>query len=444
MGMAEKDNKKTDKKKASTKIIKNKYNNKTTLILFLAIVVILAAIICLSLSKYVQNTEATVNGEKITSDEAEKRYTLFFILSGYPEEYKQILTKETFLEQLVVEKLLLQEADKKQISVSNSEVEDEINALLQANSISLADFEAKLKEQGVSMSYFKDYFKNQMIINKMLEDELFSDIIIAEKDIKKEYDSNLGDYTAAEGQIRASHILVKTLDEATLIKGRLDSGEDFKLIASEKSLDSSKENGGYLGFFGKGQMVAEFEKAAFALKVNEISDPVQTQFGWHIIKRETNTIFFNEAKEMINAALTTEAKKEIFDKYIEELKENAEIVYSSAETTAAAVKSGDVVSAPASGCAGKYGLSSNTVVFYHANWCPHCNNMIPIVKELESEGYTFYWAESDDVSAMDAVTECFSDVLEGGIPEFICAGNKVYKMGEMSKTELKNFAEKCK
>jgi parvulin-like peptidyl-prolyl isomerase len=87
------------------------------------------------------------------------------------------------------------------------------------------------------------------------------------------------------GEIKASHILVKTKEEAEEIIKELKDGGDFAKIAKEKSECPSKQNGGDLGYFGKGAMVPEFEKAAFALKVGEISKPVQTKFGWHVIKR---------------------------------------------------------------------------------------------------------------------------------------------------------------
>ena len=86
-------------------------------------------------------------------------------------------------------------------------------------------------------------------------------------------------------KINVSHILVKTLDEATALKEQVAKGADFSQLAMKFSLCSSKSEGGNLGFFGTGQMVKSFEDAAFATKVGEISDPVQTQFGYHLIKR---------------------------------------------------------------------------------------------------------------------------------------------------------------
>lgn len=84
-------------------------------------------------------------------------------------------------------------------------------------------------------------------------------------------------------EIKASHILVETEEEAISIREEILSGTDFEDLAAEHSLCPSGANGGDLGFFGRGQMVGEFEKAAFDLKVGEISYPVRTNFGWHLI-----------------------------------------------------------------------------------------------------------------------------------------------------------------
>lgn len=85
-------------------------------------------------------------------------------------------------------------------------------------------------------------------------------------------------------QVRASHILVNSEKEAIIIANAVKNGVPFEQLAKKHSLCPSKEQGGDLGFFGKGQMVAPFEKAAFELKVGQVSGPVKTEFGWHVIK----------------------------------------------------------------------------------------------------------------------------------------------------------------
>ena len=85
-------------------------------------------------------------------------------------------------------------------------------------------------------------------------------------------------------EIRASHILVKTEEEAKKLYDEIKNGKDFAQVAQDVSLCPSSQNGGDLGFFGKGMMVKPFEDAAFALEIGEISQPVETQFGWHLIR----------------------------------------------------------------------------------------------------------------------------------------------------------------
>jgi len=86
-------------------------------------------------------------------------------------------------------------------------------------------------------------------------------------------------------KIHCAHILVEKLSVAQGLKAKIAKGESFANLAQEHSIDGSKKRGGDLGFFGRGMMVPEFEKAAFALQKGQVSDIVKTQFGYHIIKR---------------------------------------------------------------------------------------------------------------------------------------------------------------
>jgi len=87
--------------------------------------------------------------------------------------------------------------------------------------------------------------------------------------------------------------------------------------------------------------------------------------------------------------------------------------------------------------------SPDTVVFIHSNSCPHCRTMMPIIQELEGEGYEFYWAEGSDYEAREVITNCLSDLVGGYVPQFICPKTGVEQTGAMSKAELKKFADNC-
>ena len=94
-------------------------------------------------------------------------------------------------------------------------------------------------------------------------------------------------------------------------------------------------------------------------------------------------------------------------------------------------------------CAKSYNISPDSIIFFHSNSCPHCAAMKPIVRSLESQGYNFFWAESSDSDAMKIMRKCFSELMSGYVPEFICSSNGKVHTGKLSEAELKNFAEKC-
>lgn len=108
---------------------------------------------------------------------------------------------------------------------------------------------------------------------------------ISDDEVKSFYDQQIGN-VKPETEVHARHILVKTEDEAKTLKKDIDGGADFIKLAKEKSTGPSGPQGGDLGYFTRGRMVPEFEQAAFGLKSGAVSEPVKTQFGWHLIKVE--------------------------------------------------------------------------------------------------------------------------------------------------------------
>jgi len=126
-------------------------------------------------------------------------------------------------------------------------------------------------------------------------------------------------------ELRASHILVATRDDAEKIKAELEAGKPFADLAKEKSTGPSGPKGGDLGYFTRGRMVKEFEDAAFALKVGEISDPVKTKFGWHIIKLTDRRQSAPPKFEQVARELSQQMMVSAFDKTISELKQSADI-----------------------------------------------------------------------------------------------------------------------
>ena len=151
---------------------------------------------------------------------------------------------------------------------------------------------------------------------RALRDAFFDSTIrnsVPEADAKKVYEEKISQIKP-EQEVHARHILVETEAEAKDVAERLKKGEDFATVAKEKSKDSNAE-GGDLGFFTRGQMLKPFEEAAFALDIGQISEPVQTQFGWHIIKveekRDQALPAFDQVKEAILSQLVQQRAQEI-------------------------------------------------------------------------------------------------------------------------------------
>jgi foldase protein PrsA len=291
-----------------------------TIILTVIVIAIFAYLINQETDLDNKGIAATVNGEKITNDELEMEY------SKLPEQYKEVVTKEDLLNQMIDAKLLLQEAKAEGISVSDEEIEEQITILKQQFPTEEM-FEQILAQQNLTLEDIISQLKEQLVINKLLNQTVLSQIQPTDEEILDYYKENQEQFTAQQGEIRAAHILLETKEDAEEVVSELRQGNDFGELALERSIDPSVAiNKGDLGFFSKDTMVKEFEDAAFALKVGEFSPIVESQFGFHIIKRLTNVIPFNEAKESISELLLRDSQTEVIQAYLVELRDKAEII----------------------------------------------------------------------------------------------------------------------
>ncbi|MBO9128734.1 peptidylprolyl isomerase PrsA [Bacillus sp. 165] len=204
------------------------------------------------------------------------------------------VTKEEFYEamkdrggQSVLKELVVAKVFAKKYKVTDKEVDKEFDSVKEQYG---DQFEDALKQSGMDEKALKEQIRSNLAIKKAVEKT------ITDKELKENY----------KPEIQASHILVADEAKAKEIKARLDKGEDFAKLAKEFSEDTgSAENGGDLGFFGPGKMVAEFEAVAYKLKVGEISEPVKSQFGYHIIKLTDKKELepFDKVKDDIKADL---------------------------------------------------------------------------------------------------------------------------------------------
>ncbi|WP_340262420.1 peptidylprolyl isomerase [Roseobacter sp. HKCCA0882] len=165
---------------------------------------------------------------------------------------------------------------------------------------------------------------------------------IADADVQALYDANFVD-TGGDQEWNASHILVATEEEAQSLIDQLNDGADFVALAQEFSTGPSGPNGGALGWFGTGMMVPEFETAVAGLEAGEISAPVQTQFGWHVVKLNESRISAPPALEDVRADLEEELRRQRVDAYLAELTEAAEIARPEVEIDMSLIRNIDLL-----------------------------------------------------------------------------------------------------
>jgi peptidyl-prolyl cis-trans isomerase C len=240
---------------------------------------------------------AKVNNSVISEDDFLKEISL--IPEWARKNFSGKEGKERFLKELINKELIYQDA---------------INRGLQ-NDRELAE---KIEE-----------FRKMSLLTIVLKKEIEEKAEVTESETKEFYDGNTDNFKTGE-EVRARHILVDTEEKANDILSSIIKGESFAELAKTFSMDKgSAQNGGDLGFFSRGKMIPEFEETAFSLKKGEVSKPVKTTYGYHLIettdKREGSQIQFEEAKENIKNQLVKEKQKTLFESYIETLKNKTDI-----------------------------------------------------------------------------------------------------------------------
>lgn len=258
---------------------------------------------------------ATINGVDLPLDEFESFFAFnkkYVEVIGYitPEMWTEDagngMTYErqyldSMIQQYVQQKTLELAALDMGLSVTDEEVQAELDTI-KADEELKTNYEEFLANTGIDEAYYRELLKQQLLIEKY-DTQLRSEVEIASADVQAFYDANAASYE----QVWARHILVETQEEAAAIYDRAVAGEDFATLAQENSVGPSAENGGDLGYFSRGQMVPEFELVAFDLAVGEISTPVSTQFGWHVIKVEDRLDpSFEEYQDQIKTQLAGE------------------------------------------------------------------------------------------------------------------------------------------
>ncbi|MGH2752370.1 MAG: peptidylprolyl isomerase [Actinomycetota bacterium] len=277
---------------------------------------------------------ASVDGRKITVEEVDRELARF----EETGQYEQLTSQEEpgrvrrqfqqgYLSQIVRRYVLSGEAEERDIEISQSEIDDSLETI-QADFPSEEEFEAAVDQQGLTIDQLVDLVRDQ-IVEEKLREEISAGLQPNDDELQSFYDENIDDYRETE----ASHILVEQQGQASKLASQLQKARPnevdklFAELAKKFSEDpGSGENGGELGFFAPGQFVPEFEQAAAELELGEISEPVQSQFGFHIIRVTDRRLQpFEQAREQIAQELGGAEAEQAYQDFVRRAYEDADV-----------------------------------------------------------------------------------------------------------------------
>ncbi len=283
---------------------------------------------------------ATVNEEPILWSEVDaevaRAATQFNVnLAGPDSEKQRAELSRLVLDQLIDQRLILQAARKRGVQVSETAVSAEIERI-KKNFGSEEEFQQALAQRNLTMDDVRRLLRVNLTVRALLP--LVAKVEVPEAEVRKSFEERRAQFDQPE-QARVSHILIRVEDPKQeerarqtilLIQGKLAKGEKFADLARQYSQDpGSKERGGDLGFFGRGAMVKEFEQAAFSLQPGQVSGPVKTQFGYHLIllheRKPAKKATYEEVAGQIREQLTEERQESLFQKWLTEERKTATI-----------------------------------------------------------------------------------------------------------------------
>ncbi len=247
--------------------------------------------------------------------------------------------KTETLEGLIEREVLYQESQKAGIKVTDQKVNDQV-ASIKKRFPSEEEFNKALSNMNLTEDEVRVQIQRGLAIRELIDQKVASKVVITDEETRAYYDGNSQLFQQPE-QVKASHILIKvepTADDAKKAEARkkivevqqkLKDGGDFAALAKEYSQGPSGSRGGDLGYFRRGQMVKPFEDAAFSMKPNEVSDLVETRFGYHLIKvydkKPEQTLAYADVKDKIAQRLKQEKVEKDATQYVENLTKGAEV-----------------------------------------------------------------------------------------------------------------------
>jgi len=311
------------------------------------IFVILLTILAVSLQGYCSQTLdkviVIVNGETITQSEFDIAYSSMLSrlkgrLTGEELMREAEVSRTDLLDRMIEEKLILSEAKKEDIEVTDAEIQEKVNEV-KSKFESNNKFEEALIQEGVSLQELKQRYADQIRVAKLVERDVRKRVVVKPSETLEYYNSHKKDFEEPE-RSHLKNILIKPgenlSDEdarilAEKILGFLKAGEDFDVLALKYSQGPNPDVGGDMGFIKRGIMLKEIEDAVFKLDPGQLSEVIKTKLGYHIFKvveKQPDTVrALSEVKDAIEKRLFMEEGKNRYKEWIEGLKKNAYISF---------------------------------------------------------------------------------------------------------------------
>ena len=294
-------------------------------------------------SEVIDKILVVVNDEVITQRDVDMRvaplfeqYKTMYETSELMEKFQQIY--KSVLEQLINDKLVISEARRQGMEVTDKEIDEELSKV-RKRFASDEEFYLTLDRQGISPEELKENYKSSLMARKLIDAEIGSKITVTPIEIVGYYDKHKQEFMSPE-MIKVRSILIKikkdrgsevSLSLAREILRRLRNGEDFAELAKIYSDGLHASSGGDMGYVKKDEMINRIDAVIFALKEGEISEILRTDLGFHIFKvedkKETRLMNFDEVKNDIEKFLFNSEIQERLKEYIQQLRENAYITY---------------------------------------------------------------------------------------------------------------------
>jgi peptidyl-prolyl cis-trans isomerase SurA len=297
---------------------------------------LLAAVPAYSIT--VDRVLATVDGEIITFADYQQFANT---ISGIE---KKDGIDERLLKGLIEEKIIMQEAKRKGIEVSETEVARRIEEFKADNGLSQEDFERLLREDGLNITKYKDFVKNELMSLKLIHENIDSKVIITDKEIGDLYYARRKDYLICTEKLEVKAIFIRLKEDATpteitdlklralKIAEQLKEGTNFDLLVEQYSDEPLKSHEGILGCFVKGALIPPLDNKVFSMKEGEISDPVWVSEGVYILKitnREAESYkTIEEVREELYNILYKQKREKLFTEWIKALWEKASVILS--------------------------------------------------------------------------------------------------------------------